>query len=447
MIRAAAMAARPDLAAEFRAVLEAAGLVPGEVVPDGTLRRCGTADKPRSTNGWYVLHLDPPAGAYGDWSTGLSETWSGNAGLSDEDRRRLHEEIERQRAERERTEAAARAEAIEKARRYRATLPPAAEATPYLKRKGVKPCPGMLADGEALVVPVLGEDGRPMSYQRIEADGSKRFAPGCPVADGWFAIRGDGGPLIVCEGVATGASLHEATGATVLCAFSAGNLAAVATMARTRYPDRRIILAADNDAATEAKTNKNPGVTAATEAARAVGGLLAVPDRAGDFNDLAAAEGIEAVREIIERAEPVATTATATADEWPEPVPFDSADAPAIPPEAVPPQLWEFCELCAKAIQAPTGLAVMATVGTLAAAAQGKFRVVVRDGYREPVNLYILACLSVAERKSAVLDACKRPLIDWETEQARFHGPEVRRLRSERATREKTIERVRSIAA
>ena len=50
--------------------------------------------------------------------------------------------------------------------------------------------------------------------------------------------------------------------------------------------------AADNDEKTEA----NPGVARAMEASLAIGAVVAVPPRPGDFNDLAAQYGLDAVR-------------------------------------------------------------------------------------------------------------------------------------------------------
>ena len=87
---------------KFRAVLDEAGLIPGEIVPDGRLRRCGTTTHPKSTNGWQVLHSNPFAGAYGDWATGISDTWGMDGQtISSADRERLREEIHRQRQKRE----------------------------------------------------------------------------------------------------------------------------------------------------------------------------------------------------------------------------------------------------------------------------------------------------------------------------------------------------------
>ena len=99
---------------------------------------------------------------------------------------------------------------------------------------------------------------------------------------GLFHVIGKPGPeVIICEGYATGASLHTATGYQVLCAMSAGNLLHVAKAVRTVDYRKKIIIAADNDL----KTPGNPGLTAAKKAAQAVRGLLAVPPIAGDFND------------------------------------------------------------------------------------------------------------------------------------------------------------------
>ena len=87
-----------------------------------------------------------------------------------------------------------------------------------------------------------------------------------------------------------------------LVAFNAGNLKAVAVMARERYAKREIILCADNDT----ETQGNPGRKAASRAAQAVGGKLVVcPAHEGsatDFNDLHRLRFLEAVRAVVETA-------------------------------------------------------------------------------------------------------------------------------------------------
>ena len=159
----------------------------------------------------------------------------------------------------------------------------------------------MDADGR-LLVPVRDRAGEWLSLQRISADGEKRFLPGGRVSGGYYAIGKARGTVCIAEGFATAATIHEATGHPVAVAFNCGNLEAVARALREKLPKARLILCADDDA----RTDGNPGLTKATEAARAVGGLLAVPDfgadrpeKATDFNDLAQHRGADAVKACI----------------------------------------------------------------------------------------------------------------------------------------------------
>jgi putative DNA primase/helicase len=99
-----------------------------------------------------------------------------------------------------------------------------------------------------------------------------------------------GSVLCICEGWATGASLHQHGGYVVAAAMNAGNLTPAAKGLRSRYPDQRFVIAGDDDRLTDG----NPGRTAANAAATAVGAEVAfpewpkgAPDDLTDFNDLA----------------------------------------------------------------------------------------------------------------------------------------------------------------
>jgi putative DNA primase/helicase len=109
--------------------------------------------------------------------------------------------------------------------------------------------------------------------------------------------------ILVAEGYATAASLHEATGYPVAVAFDAGNLAKVAHALRQRYPAALLVLCGDDDQATFNKTGSNPGKIKATAAALAVKGLAVFPvDLAAnqsDFNDMHQAHGLDAVRDCV----------------------------------------------------------------------------------------------------------------------------------------------------
>ena len=66
---------------DFRAAMAAAGLdFPGDIIPDGHLHRV-KVNGDHNPNGWYVLHLDGlPAGSYGCWKRGFTETWCAKSG-------------------------------------------------------------------------------------------------------------------------------------------------------------------------------------------------------------------------------------------------------------------------------------------------------------------------------------------------------------------------------
>ena len=117
----------------------------------------------------------------------------------------------------------------------------------------------------------------------------------------YFSVGKPNGVLCVAEGLATGASIYEATKHAVAVAFNAGNLEPVARALRRKFPDARLIVCADNDA----DKKPNIGVEAATKAARATAGLLAVPELDGtkaDFNDLHRQRGAAAVIQTIQAA-------------------------------------------------------------------------------------------------------------------------------------------------
>ena len=194
-----------------------------------------------------------------------------------------------------------------------------AGSSPYLKRKGVQGHGVRYLADKTLLVPMVDEHGVLQNLQRIApkkpADGSsdKRFLPNGRKTGLWHLIGTiEGAPvLLLAEGYATGASLHDATGWPVVIAFDAGNLTPAAKAVRLLHPNAVILVCGDDDRATEARTGKNPGRAAAATAARAVhsdtgaaGVVFPEGLAAGqsDFNDLALHAGLDAVRVLVEAA-------------------------------------------------------------------------------------------------------------------------------------------------
>lgn len=308
----------------FTAVLRDAGLVVEAVIADGRLHRCRVSDYPRGEAGAYKAHLDAPACIWWmNWLTGDSGTRTAKPerDMSKAERKAMRERIAAARAEAEKEQAARRAAAAKAAASIWERSVPLPEgrtdAHAYLARKGVYAFGLRVAADGRLVVPVMEESGKLQSLQFIMSEkpaggDDKRFLPGGKTAGGYFPIPAkDGlkdGPLLIAEGYATAASLRMATGHAVLVAFNAGNLETVALLARDKYPEREIVVCADNDEGRRKPdgTPFNPGVEAATGAAQAVGGKLAIcpliEGRKADFNDLHLVLGVSAVREAVEAA-------------------------------------------------------------------------------------------------------------------------------------------------
>jgi len=286
---------------QFRAAMVAAGLTPpDDLASDGTLHRFASNGKPRDKSGWYVLHLDGvAAGVFGCWRAGVSETWCAKQPdtMTESEREAHRLRIKAMRAAREADKAQHQQQAAQQAaRRWDAATP--ATAHPYLTAKGVKPH-GTRIEGAALLVPMRDEAGKLRSLQVIDSDGGKRFLFGGQVAGCYMGMGKPQGVLIVCEGFATGASIREATGHAVAVAFNAGNLLAVAQAMRAKFPALALVVAADDDH----QTAGNPGLSAARQAALAVGGFVLAPQfpahrpgKATDFNDLHQLAGLGAVR-------------------------------------------------------------------------------------------------------------------------------------------------------
>ena len=293
-----------DHISAFRNVLSNAGVPhPGEIIDDGKIHRYNTGGEQGNTC-WYVLYRpDPiPAGAFGCWRRNISEKWHDKKAASEtskEDYKTLQKkfadaEAKRDADERERHERKSKELSVSISR-----LKPATADHLYLQSKKVSPYGKLMDDGEgSLLMPLTDINGRVWTTQTIDPLGDKLFAPGGRIKGCMFII-GDmsEGPIIICEGYATGASIHEATGWPVVCAMNCGNLKPVAISVRGKYQDRTIVIAADDDR----KTPGNPGLTKAKEAADTVRGILAVPDLSmletgSDFNDLACHSGVYSIK-------------------------------------------------------------------------------------------------------------------------------------------------------
>lgn len=232
-------------------------------------------------------------------------------GVDPAERERIHQQQQakadqdRKRSEQQRQKAARRAADI--------MADTGQGESPYLERKGFGSHLSAVnrtlirEGGEnfpagSLVVALTDEGGALVNVQLIRADGSKRYLAGGQKAGAYHRIEG-GALVAVVEGYATGLSVHLAIGATTYCAMDAGNLHAVAAIARRQNPEARILLCGDHDIDEETGERNKVTKRQTEQAAAACGGMVALPPVAGDWNDYHRAHGLTATKEAIMQGE------------------------------------------------------------------------------------------------------------------------------------------------
>ena len=104
-------------------------------------------------------------------------------------------------------------------------------------------------------------------------------------------------------------------------------------------------------------------------------------------------------------------------DVWPLVKGLTYFEPPQFPLNALPELLKSYVAALATATQTPVDLAALMVLATVSAS-NAKFYVVdYSSDWKEPLNLYIIAALPPASRKSSVFAACTQPLQEWEQEQ------------------------------
>lgn len=281
-----------EIALEFVTAMEAAGVKPSEPIIHSLLagdlvRFHVDGDRPGRRNGWARLYVDGrPAGAFGCNRRQISEKWRAHQEprtFSKADRAEYARRMQAQREERAASKRQAEVEASEKARSMLEKSQPATNH-PYLVNKRIFGA-GMRQLGSLLIVPMHDAEGTVWNIQCIGPDGAKRFLTGGRTSGLMASLNEGTNTVLIGEGAGTAAAVHRATGLTSYTAFSAGNVAAVAEVARSTWPSARLVICADDDRhlVNNPTVRRNVGLEEATAAALAVRGFVAIPPRPFDL--------------------------------------------------------------------------------------------------------------------------------------------------------------------
>lgn len=191
-------------------------------------------------------------------------------------------------------------------------------------------------------------------------------------------------------------------------------------------------------------------------------------DELTDANDLARVAGPEAVRALVDAAQPVTLPAargwpefedvvpsnaqahadTPAPEEWPDPVLPGTRTTPPIPASILPSWAGAMVEAVADSTQTPPALAVMSTLAVLATVLQRRYEVApLGCDYTEPLCLWTVSASPPGTRKSAVLGATLGPLVRWEKLHADRMRRDIAKVNAQRAVAKKRIERLLQDAA
>ena len=305
------IAIKPEI--EFQQALEEAGLkvLKGHPIMDGRLHRIDTIDGPKGNKaGAYKGFLDGhPAGFIQNHQTGVKSNWKASGvTLSPEERAQIHANAASNRQKRDISELKSHEHQARRCEAAYNLMPVATADNGYLKAKGIEPPPGAREDKKGrLVVPLHDKNGKIWSLQRISSNGFKSMKKGARKSGNMY-VQGNKDlskteAILICEGVATGGSVHMASGLPVVVAFDAGNLQSVADTLRETYPDKEIVILGDDDKHKENTRQGNRGRKDAENVAERVNGAAIFPTFSKgqadkdhkDWNDLHKARDKETV--------------------------------------------------------------------------------------------------------------------------------------------------------
>lgn len=154
-----------------------------------------------------------------------------------------------------------------------------------------------------LMIPQFNAQGELRAFETIGYQGSKYALKGAE-RKGLSLELGDvknAQAIIIAEGYATGATLHEQANIPVIIAFGKNNFESVALSLREQYPDKRIYISADNDHKNELNGLENVGIKEATNVANKIQASVLIPqfnagDTGKDWNDVYVDKGLTEFR-------------------------------------------------------------------------------------------------------------------------------------------------------
>jgi len=127
-----------------------------------------------------------------------------------------------------------------------------------------------------------------------------------------------------------------------------------------------------------------------------------------------------------------------------QPVSLDIQSPPQMPNEIFTGWFGSMVGAVSRATETPIELPALLGLSVLAASCQRKFVIELEQNYQEPLNIWTVVALEPGNRKTAVLQAVTKPLIEWEREAVERISEEIKKTEAERKNQEAQINSLRS---
>ena len=295
---------------EFAAFLRDAGvaLYPVQPVMNGVVQAVAfNDDAPGARSGVYIADTrDRPVGYVHDTRTGVEKRWDAKGYTVDARARskslaRAAEAINARAAH----HTALEERVALQVQRQLAALTPAHQPTAHMRERGLDGDSGVYRNdsGNRTYVPGFDATGKHWATQEVAAQGAAIVQvgarrEGCFHPVGGMAVLDRSPVILIAESYATARTLADLSGSASVAAFDSSNLVAVAKALRDKYPNKAILIAANEDRG----VTQTVGVPTARDIARAaaqavngnvvfpvfaIGERRASPSSMRTFNDLA----------------------------------------------------------------------------------------------------------------------------------------------------------------
>jgi putative DNA primase/helicase len=423
---------------KFRNAMHRAGIsYNGQIIADGQIHRFqDSKKKSQNQDGWYVFF--GTAGAFGNHKN-IHEKWSAlndsSRSFSDEEKNQIQQEINASKKLSDEERLRKQNEIAEEATQIWEKASETGNSE-YLRTKQVEAYGiryGHDKHGNFIAVPLHDTSGKLWSLQKIYASNSngsnnKWLLTGGRKRGCFHTIGSQLTQLYMntnvylCEGYATGASVHLATRSTVIVAFDSGNIDSVMGEITKTYPNLSIVIAADNDCWRE--DGKNPGLEAANEASKKYGCAVVYPKfkqeshtkKPTDFNDLYVLDGIEEVKKQIEEIGEIQLPGSAklTKVESPRLLSKPLPKSKGFPIEALGEVLGNTVLEIHDKIQSPIPMCAQSVLSCIALAVQPHINIMLPFGQIRPVVLFFVTIGESGERKDGTDNEASLPIKQYE---------------------------------